>query len=497
MTDTVVEIIRSGNLLKVTPPCQHILDSILGYKHRRTKFGRAAIGAKHEITIEDASLYRVKDGSLYTLHGARHRIETAFAAHGIQYTYTDLRVNQTLEPNYEHLQQCMPRLNFRLKQDEIMARIIALDSGQIEAPTAYGKTFIMLVLVALYPEANIIIASPSTALLKSTYRRLLEITPYVGRVGGGQSKPDRVTLATFKSIMHAPIDICDILLIDECHRLAADQISKNVAKITSPVKTFGMTATPVGRSDGAEAITEFLVGPVIYRIEYEEAEKAGLVAKMKVVLLNMDTCPAGTKTDTLKTRPAKKRRAYWRNNVRNSLFANRIQHIPAALEIVDPQILVLVETTEHAFRMQLLLPDFEVIYGSMDKKRLAKFVEMGLVSADYKPLTGKQRDIKLTRFETGGLRKVIATGCWGEGVDFIYLDVVVNMSGMVSPIDTVQWAGRNSRINESKKFGLIIDSKDKWDRWASRRAGDRMRIYKKKGWELLKDPLDTEYSNRG
>jgi hypothetical protein len=70
-------------------------------------------------------------------------------------------------------------------------------------------------------------------------------------------------------------------------------------------------------------------------------------------------------------------------------------------------------------------------------------------------------------------------------VDFVQLDVLVYASGAPGEITATQWPGRNSRIRDEKEFGLIIDCADQWDHWTRRRAGERMRCYRKHGWEVL------------
>lgn len=480
-----VVIRRSGNVLQVAPAVADILGPVLSYSHRELNYD--PFSHKKDMSFQQRELFRVDAGNLYTTQGALTLITTTLTQAGITYEYIDSRPVQELVPDYDYLGTCMPELEFRYKQDEILATLIVQNSGVIVAPTAYGKTFIMLALAALYPKANIIMASPSTALLRGTYRRMLGIAPDVGRVGGGQHSPARITLATFNSILHAPVQKCDILLIDECHKLGAPQISANIAKIRSPVKIFGMTATPQGRSDGAELITEMLIGPVICRLTYDEAANEGIIANMKVVLMDMEENCCDTHSGEYKTKPAKKRWCYWRNDVRNSRFANAINTYPKKMGIRDnPQILVLCETIEHAFRMKKFLPDFDVVYAGMNGDRVAKLKGAKLVPDDFKPLTASQRDKMLRGFEDGTLRRVIATGCWGEGVDFVELDVLVNVSGEPSPISTAQWAGRNSRIYEGKQFGLVIDSADQWDVWASGRAKRRCTTYRKNKWELLK-----------
>lgn len=490
-TKPVVNIRRSGNILEVDPGRVDILGPQLTYAHNSMSQCYDWTAKKREMKIIDKELYRINEGKLYTLQGALQRVVQALTAAGCECLVQDLRVKTVLEPDYEWFAKCMPDLEFRLKQDEILATLIGNDCGQIVAPTAYGKTFIMLALATLYPKAWIIMASPSTSLLGGTYRRLLKFTAKVGRVGGGHNERQQITLCTYQSIMNAPIDKCDILVLDECHKCSAPVISSNIAKIRSPVKIFGMTATPTGRSDNAHLPIEVMVGPVIANIEYDEAAEAGLIAPLKVAFIEMPEGSCNTFGYNYATKPAKKRNVYWRNDVRNAALADAVRTWPARLGMgTDPQTLVLAETTEHAFRMAQLLPGFEVVYANMASDRLDKLKALGLVPQDYRPLTRVQRESMLQQFEAGTLRRVISTGCWGEGVDFVNLDVVCNVSGSPSAITTIQWSGRNSRKHEGKTFGLIIDSLDKWDTWANGRAKLRIREYKKKKWELLKGITD-------
>lgn len=480
----MITIKRSGNVLEVSPPALGILDPVLRYDHCYLNYDSRASDLSPRIV--NRGLYRIKDDKLYTTQGALHRITKALDDHKIPYTYTNLDTRPPLEPDYEHLERCLPQLQLRVRQDEILANLIGRDSGVIVAPTAYGKTFIMLALVALYPNANIIITSPQVTLLQSVYRRLLRITPYVGRVGGGHNKPAKVTLTTYASLLKAPVDKCDILLFDEVHRLAAPQTSMQVAKIRAPRKIFGMTATARGRSDGAELVTEVLVGPVVARVKYDEAVEAGVIAPIRVAMIDMPRGCCALNSGTKRTRVAKKRLCYWRNTVRNGLFAQAVSTYPQKLGIrADPQVLILVATVEHAFRLKLLLPDFVVVYAGLSKDQHERLSALGLLPPNYKALTRIEREQMLRDFEDGVLHRVIATGTWGEGVDFVHLDVLANLSGERSPITTIQWAGRNSRLSAQKTFGLVIDCNDAWDNWAEGRADARVREYKRNKWEIV------------
>jgi superfamily II DNA or RNA helicase len=379
----------------------------------------------------------------------------------------------------------MPNLEFRLKQDVILSYIIGCNSGQFVAPTAYGKTFLMLAMTALYPRNNIIIASPSQALLDGTYRRMVAIAGSdVGRTGGGHNEPQRVTLTTYKSIMRAPTHKCDILLIDESHRVPGPQFSADIASIRSPIKIFGMSASPDGRSDQAELVTEVLIGPKIYEITYQEAVDSGIISKIGVRMIPMTRMHCQVKTD-YRDPTTKKRHGYWRNIQRNTRIAQAVNNLPTDMGLPDdPQVLILVETAEQAFRLKQLLPDFELVYGTLTPDKRQKFTNWGLIEEGFTPLSAKNKRLMQHEFEAGNLRKVIATSTWGEGVDFVYLDVLVNAGGASSKINVTQWSGRNSRIYEGKSEGLLIDCGDEWSPWARRRARDRLKLYADKGWEV-------------
>lgn len=90
-------------------------------------------------------------------------------------------------------------------------------------------------------------------------------------------------------------------------------------------------------------------------------------------------------------------------------------------------------------------------------------------------------------FERGELRRVIST-CWNQGVDFRNLEVLIRAGGMGSEIRSVQLPGRLSRTADGKAYGLLIDYMDEFDDRLFRRAQKRLRLYRKKGWDIQVPP---------
>jgi superfamily II DNA or RNA helicase len=474
MTD--VTITRYGNLIEVNPDCESILDDMLTYNHRNMLFGKDARTAKKEMQCIATKVYTVSDGKLYALHGVRARVTAELERRGFTVAYVDTRSLPPLVPSMAGIFNTLPDFVFKSGQQAALAYLIGGDSGQIEAPPAWGKTTIMQVVAAAYPTAKILICAPGVDLVNDIYARFSQVFgPAVGKTKEEKGARPRIVVSTFGSAMRGITRLGgppDIILVDECHRAAAPQFAALLATQRMYHKIFGFTATPKGRSDGAELAVEALLGPIVYSATYDNMVKEGAVCPINAVMVSTAGHVSDPDTSGMSVRTAKKRKAYWRNQARNSLIAAAVRNVPATYDVGDdPQTLVLVETVEHANYLAELLPDFKVVHGDIDAENKANG-------------NSARRADMLAQFESGELRKVIATGVWGTGVNFVQLDVLVYASGAPSHITTTQWAGRNSRLRPGKKYGLLIDFMDEWDDWTLGRARLRTKSYKSHGWSV-------------
>lgn len=465
-----------------------MLENELTYTKRVQDYTGFAGSSK--MKFERLKLYKhdTKTNTLYTLRGFLSRVRNVFNKFGIQSTYKDLdEPSPLLVPNYNNIRLLLEEYSLREGQDVIVASIIAKDIGTIVAPTAFGKTFIQRVVCQLYPKAWIIISTPGRQLVSNTTRRLIAAGLDVGQVGGGKNDPRRISVCTHSSIMKAPVDKCNILILDECHKIAAPKLSANIASINAPQKVFGLTATPKGRSDGAEPVIEALAGPVITEIKYQDAESKNYVAKMQVHLAGVDSSKCKLCSATMSTKIVKKRKCIWRNNVRNKALyecVNKCMDLECIRD--DPQILILVDTFDHAiFLKHYFFNDYTLVYSSLNKRSSQKYIRWGMLDEDFKPLSDSEKETMLQDFENDKLKRVIATGTWGTGVDFTYLDIVCIASAPSGEINSIQWTGRGTRVNKNKKLGIVVDSSDMWDPWMRSRALNRIKFYKERNWEIV------------
>jgi superfamily II DNA or RNA helicase len=228
-------------------------------------------------------------------------------------------------------------------------------------------------------------------------------------------------------------------------------------------------------------VLEPLFGPMVFELTYQQAVDLGLVVPIRVTWLpiRMTFNPV----ERYSNRVAKKRYGVWTNIERNRIIANAVKEYPET-----HQILILVETIEHAVNLGALLPDFTLVYGAMFPSDCTKYKARKLLPADYKPLTDYDKHTLRNKFESGELKRVIATDVWATGVDFEQLNVLVRADDRDSDIVDVQGPGRVSRIYVSpegakKEFGEVIDCMDTFDPTFYRKSMGRRNSYKLLGWE--------------
>jgi superfamily II DNA or RNA helicase len=346
--------------------------------------------------------------------------------------------------------------------------------------TVTHNTTMIGALALLFPKAKIHVVTKSVDVAERIVKALRRFIPKVGFVGDGSKQWERVTVITAGSLAHSDGD-ADFLFCDEVHQLATINFSTSLAQRYRHSRNFGLSATPYARMDNAHAVLEPLFGPMIFELTYQQAVELGLVVPIRVTWLpiRMTFNPV----ERYSNRVAKKRYGVWTNIERNRIIANAVREYPET-----HQILILVETIEHAVNLGALLPDFTLVYGAMFPNDCAKYKAKKLLPADYKPLTDYDKHTLRNKFESGELKRVIATDVWATGVDFEQLNVLVRADDRDSDIVDVQGPGRVSRLyvapdGTRKDFGEVLDCMDTFDTTFYRKSMGRRNSYKLLGWE--------------
>lgn len=490
---TDVLISRCGNVLTLTKldgtpldnaMIQHLTHD-LQYNHVQQVHGAAKrnpiTGQRVYFETQTYKLYRVENGKLTLLAGYLARAAARLKKLGCNIKYVDVSPKRKREncyaPQWDNLSE---RIAFRARQEECLKTIARVPCGIIKAVTGFGKTTLIGACALLYPEARIDVVTKSVDVAERIVRSLKRFIPRVGMIGDGWKQKERVTVITAGSLQHADGDV-DFMFADEVHQLATINFSTQLAQRYRNSRNYGMSATPYARMDNAHAVLEPLFGPMIFELTYPQAVELGLVVPIRVnwLPIRMSVNPAERYTN----RVARKRAGIWQNGIRNKAIADAVSAYPET-----HQILILVETIEHAVYLGSLLPDFTLVYSTMSPQDCSAYKKRGLLPASYKMLSDYGKHELREKFESGELRRVIATDVWSTGVDFEQLNVLVRADDRDSDIVDVQGPGRVSRVYTSpagvkKEFGEVIDCMDTFDSTFYRKSMGRRASYKLLGWE--------------
>jgi superfamily II DNA or RNA helicase len=422
--------------------------------------------------VPEELFYILPNGTAVVFAGLLPRLLKQLGTRNIQYEIVDKRAPLP-EPDYSML------LPLREGQDRALAAVISSYGGIINTPTAHGKTFMLTMLARIYPNQKILV-SVGASLIKELHERVVEAVPHrkVSIIRAGKNfKPDSdIIVCSSKCLHKMDPEWPDMVLFDEVHEAAGPQVCERLAEFCLSCRMFGFSASPWGRSDGADLVTEALFGQVICHITYQEAQAAGSISPIKVHMV-----PVNLPDMTYATTYQRNRYGIWENMGRNQIIAETARKYP------DEQVLILVSTIEHALNLRMFLPEYTLVYATFPKeeRRVADLLRAGLTTEEE--VTRKlDKDQMKADFRDRKLMKVIATMVWKQGVDFPHLEWLIRADATSSDIFGTQIPGRLSRLGDDcKTHGNLVDFTDEFGDAFEKRSKTRVRQYKKKGWEII------------
>lgn len=484
-----VELTINQNSILVRPWLS-CLEAPLTCFRRKTKINYQVKGGMEMVLIPEPLFYTIHSGvpkqSVPTIGwvfgGLEETLKRTLKEKNIAFTIRDTR--RTV-PDFDF--SVLDNIDFRFGQIDIIDAVLQNHQGILAGPPGLGKSFLIELICAGYYKkgVKILVVTTRSSVLRELHSRIATRDPNAELllVNGQSGSAERVAqllekteiaVCSSKSLHKIPAEWPDLLIYDEVHGAAAPEVSQVLATFIRARK-FGFSASPMGRGDSADLLTEALFGPTICNIKYKDAADNSVVAPIEVWMLPVK-CP-----EIIKTLPTSRDRwNIWRNRTRNEKIKAAVDFFPE-----DTQILILVNTAEHAFILQQLLPDFKVIYASLNDDQRRKFAKMRLCAPDT-PLVLDHKKLQ-EDFKEGRIKRVIATTTWKEGVDFPDLNVVIRADATKGPIAATQIGGRSSRIRKGSKKtkGVIIDFTDEFGPRYQRRAKNRVSNYLKEAWTVI------------
>lgn len=479
-----ITLYKNGNMLLVDPTTDKIF-SLLRPVLSFTESTQARGAEAYRLKRQGRSVYGRVEHTLFELDH-RERVATSYGfwkliRDTLRQAGYHVRLKDMTPAKPESYKQYWDNIkDYTLKenQPEFLRKVLTHRCGRLNCPPGFGKSFMIGIIASLMPRARIDVVTRRVAVLRDRiYPELVQMVGDVGIYGGGKKTLNkRVMCYTVGSMHHAKASDCDILIGDECHELASDQSAAELVRWQNS-RNYGLSASHDMRYDGKDLRMHGVFGPIIFEVDYEQAKKAGMVVPITVKWSSvvMDYDPCGSHEDV-----EKKRNGFWTNEYRNLIIAQDARRYDD-----DTQVLITVETLQHAMHLKKLLPEYTLVYmdGGLSEQERNNYARQGLCGYD-EPLMDLERKLRLTRdYEKGKLKKVICTTVWNVGVSFNELAVLLRADGGGSCINAIQIPGRVSRTATGKKCAIVHDYLDQFNPGYRQRAANRAKMYQQNKWE--------------
>jgi len=482
-----VSVHEHMNVLQVAPVTEGLLQVLTAYRTEREPSVRMVGGVPQRYLKTNRlefPLYVISDDqkTLFCPAGLLEVIKEHVKLQRQELVYTG---DSPVLPPYDPAQ--LPEL--RPGQDVVLNAIATNPRGLIKCATAFGKSFLTATICALWRSKKFLVISTTSSVCNGLYKGIQERLPdeQVFRMFGGHSgnkmrKNCRVIVTTTASLHRIPRDWPDVIMFDEVHGAGSPTVSRQLTEFLRCI-CFGLSATPLDRSDSLNLVIESIFGRIIAEFSFEESRQKKLVAAVHVYAVRCNMPDVVFRTDF-----EAEMLGYWYNHERN-------RRLCEAAHRLCPQgpTLHYVAKLEHALILRRsLLPNAPIAYGSLSKERAAEFKQMGLLTdQEAQEILAMDPGKLEDAFRAGKHPEVICTSVWRQGTDFPDLACVVRYDGEGGTISCTQIPGRVARLGSDgqKQVGILVDGADEFGQRFHTRWLKRKKNYKANNWPIMEtDP---------
>ena len=375
---------------------------------------------------------------------------------------------------------------WQVQKDLLIKAVNKKRSGCVKAPTRYGKTRLIAMLMDAYKgKKQIVLAAPGVDLMGQLIDDLKELLPgreIKGIYTGSKTKiqSDDITVCSFDSLHKIQKDNVDLLIIDEPHAGVSQGRFPELEQFYCMRLAVG--ATLEGRFDGSDKLIKGIFGPKLAVKTFQQGVAEGVLCPIKVFIVDLEF-----EHFRIKTRKGAYDHLLINNENMGSLLKRISSHIPD-----EWQTLAFIQTEKQAKMYMEQCPEFELAINKLFKKK-------------------KEREEFFKRMKDSDVKRCMATSIYSQGVTFPKIRVVINCAGGGGNISSTQRPGRLAQKMDGKIYGYVIDFRFKCvtpqsrlDRipnneklWMclSRDAENRIRTYREKGYELeyVNDYKDIQF----
>lgn len=347
-------------------------------------------------------------------------------------------------------------------QEDALEAMLRTNCGIIKAPTSSGKSSIIIAyLKATNMKALILVSKVDLA--NQLYRNLKDAGLDTGLYTGKSAKDGKIVVATILSAKKVPyLSTFPLVIVDEAHHASSNSY-QNFFKENPFNFRFGFSATPEGTEKFKWALTRQFLGSILYEVDAQILMENKVLAKPTIYLINHD-CRATLDWVT----------AYEINIIRDDERNHMIRKLVEEYEVPT---LIIVRYIEHGEQLNRIIDDSVFLSGST-------------------PIEDRQQAIK--DFEKGKIKTIIATSIFNEGISINAIQLLVIASAGKSDVEVAQRLGRSLRIDPKRgKYEVdVYDFYDRGNKFTERHARQRIRIYRKSGFDVVlpQNPGKVKYS---
>ena len=429
-----------------------------------------------------------KLGKPYFPTGCLTVVASVLEQNGLQAVYIDER-SPCLRPSPEDVSRVSlidPKDATKTRtlwghQSEAVGAVLKYERGVIQIPTSGGKSSVLSAVCKLVPEPAVILIN-NKSIAKQLHDEVeAMLGEDVGLIMGGVFEPRRVTIAMTQSLISLlsldkkskkekipalpeAVEFANrirVLLMDECHHASSDTWYTLCNYMKNAYYRVGVTGTAFMRASGDDLLLIGATGGLIHEIPEQELISLGIIARPIIHWYRIPE-PNNIPEDA-------KYQDVYNLGVVNNLYLNRF----AAMKIKEKydngsQILVLFRFLDHIKNMEAELDDgieYEVLTGEDDLDR---------------------REMVKSRFITGKLKVILASGVFDEGVSIENIDDLFRMGLGKGDTQSKQQVGRSQRLKKGKPQECHIhDFLHTTHRFLTEHTFAHFKLYRDLGYEQI------------
>lgn len=342
-------------------------------------------------------------------------------------------------------------------QVEAIEKALYSSRGVFNIATNGGKTYIASKIIS-QTNVNTLFLVHRRELFEQTVAELegiLGIT--VGQLGNGKNIPGKITVAMIPTITRnikkhkKLLNRTQMIFADECHHMGSQSWYK-VFENCNAYYRFGLSGTPVGRSDNGEMFLRAATGKILMTVTNKQLIEQDVSAKP---LIFMQRCQVKPTT----------RKSTWQEMYNAQIVNNRDRNT----KVCDwfekylsrgKQVLLLVERTKHGNNIK----------NMMAKRGISVPFTHGGSSVEH-------RHDCLEGFKEGRIQGLVASSILDEGISVDGIEVVIFAGSKKSAISYMQRIGRGLRRKKGQNKVVVVDFYDEGQKFLQEWSEERYNLY--------------------